>query len=210
MIGDILIVLIVAVVWLGLVALLIRGWRNRGKRQEDSIGTIPTVPDNLGSTILGPDTGLYLGATFAPSWQNRVAVGDFGDRAAASATAHAGGIAIARKGASTIWIPRASITAIRTERGHAGKVMTADGVLVIRWTLPSGTEIDSGLRADDKSSYRRWITEFTPTPATEEAGAPDSQPDQTESGSTPDQSGSAAASQPAQASGTHAEQREQQ
>ncbi len=62
-----------------------------------------------------------------------------------------------RAGANPIWIPTTSITAIRTERGIAGKVMTADGVLVIRWTLPSGTEIDSGIRADDKNVYAEWV-----------------------------------------------------
>jgi hypothetical protein len=36
-------------------------------------------------------------------------------------------------------------------------VLTADGVLVIRWILPSGTEIDSGVRADDKNIYPLWV-----------------------------------------------------
>lgn len=58
-----------------------------------------------------------------------------------------------------IWIPQDSIRAIRTERGLAGKVMTKDGVLVIRWELPSGTEIDTGFRGDDKSVYPAWTHE---------------------------------------------------
>ncbi len=49
-----------------------------------------------------------------------------------------------------------AITAIRTERGIAGKVMTHDGILAIRWRLPSGTEIDTGFRADDRRQYDRW------------------------------------------------------
>ena len=48
------------------------------------------------------------------------------------------------------------ITAIRTETGIAGKVMTHDGILAIRWTLPSGTEIDTGFRADDRRQYDKW------------------------------------------------------
>ena len=60
------------------------------------------------------------------------------------------------------------ITAIRTERGLAGKVMTADGLLVIRWILPSGTEIDSGVRADDKSVYPRWVAAFDTQTDTEQ------------------------------------------
>ena len=77
---DIAIVVIVVVVWASLVALALRGWRNRGRRQADSIGELPTAPDDLGQRQLGPYTGLYVGSTLAPSWQDRVAVGDFGDR----------------------------------------------------------------------------------------------------------------------------------
>ena len=49
--------------------------------------------------------------------------------------------------------------------------MGRGGVLVIRWTLPSGTEIDSGFRADDKAVYPPWIAEFTATPADSETPA---------------------------------------
>ncbi|NDZ95180.1 transporter [Streptomyces sp. SID6673] len=156
---EVVVVLIVVLVWLGLIALVLRGWRNRGRRQADLIGDLPAVPAGLPAPTRGPDTGLYVGSTIAPSWQDRVAVGDIGDRAAAEISGYPEGILIDRKGASAIWIPRPSITAVRTERGLAGKVMTADGVLVIRWVLPSGTEIDSGLRADDKTIYPGWIAD---------------------------------------------------
>ncbi len=154
--------MIVALAWLGLVLLVLRGWRNRGRRQTEVVGELPVVPDDPGPEILGPDTGLYVGSTLAPSWQDRIAVGDFGDRASASVTGHPAGILIERAGASEIWIARTAITAVRTERGLAGKVMTADGLLVIRWTLPNGTEVDSGIRADDKTIYPAWIAEFAP------------------------------------------------
>ncbi|MFD0927751.1 PH-like domain-containing protein [Williamsia deligens] len=152
---------------------MVRGWRNRGHRQADRIGAFPEVPAAVGAAQVGPHTGLYLGSTIAPSWQDRVAVGDYGDRASAEMSLHPEGILIDRSGANPIWIPRSSVTAIRTERGIAGKVMTADGVLVIRWVLPSGTEIDSGVRADDKGVYPQWIREDprshppTPSPGTE-------------------------------------------
>lgn len=157
---ELVALIVVVLVWAGLIALALRGWRNRGRRQAETIGEFPSVPAQLGEPALGPDTGLYVGSTIAPSWQDRIAVGDFGDRAAAQMSAYPDGILIDRKGASDIWIPRSSITAVRTERGLAGKVMTADGVLVIRWILPSGTEIDSGLRADDKSVYPGWVSGF--------------------------------------------------
>lgn len=148
-------------VWLILVTLVVRGWRNRGRRQSETIGELPVAPADLGERLRGPHTGLYLGSTMAPSWQNRVAVGDVGDRATATISGYPGGILIERSGASTIWIPEESIIAVRTERGIAGKAMSRDGVLVVRWTLPSGTQIDSGLRADDKSSYPEWTAAYS-------------------------------------------------
>ncbi|MGW0035648.1 PH-like domain-containing protein [Gordonia sp. NPDC003376] len=174
---DLIIVIAVLALWLVLISLVLRGWRNRGRRQVDAVGEIPVPPDDPGPVTLGPDTGLYLGATFAPSWQNRVAVGDYGDRAASSIGLHATGILVERDGASPVWIPRESITAVRTERGHAGKVMTADGVLVIRWALPNGTELDTGFRADDKSIYPGWVAEFDPDGGRESSAPESAQPD---------------------------------
>src|SRR5262249_310540 len=108
-----------------------------------------------------PTTGLYTGTTMAPSWQNRVQVGDLGFRATAEMTRFETGILLERSGATAIWIPNESITAVRTERGHAGKVMTRDGGLVIRWKLRAGTEVDTGFRGDDKTVYPAWVAGAT-------------------------------------------------
>ncbi|NEW40489.1 transporter [Nocardia cyriacigeorgica] len=142
--------------WAVLIYLMYRGWQNRAQRQAARIGELPPVPQELGAQVLEPTTGLYLGSTMAPSWQDRIAVGDLGFRATAELTRFERGILLERDGAAVIWIPQESITAVRTERGHAGKVMTEDGVLVIRWKLPTGTEIDTGFRGDDKTVYPAW------------------------------------------------------
>ncbi len=185
--NSILIVAIVVLAWGGVVGLMVLGWRNRGRRQQDVIGAFPDVPDNPGALLLGPDTGVYVGSTVAPSWQDRVAVGDYGDRASAEFSNFTTGVLISRSGANPIWIPRESISAIRTERGLAGKVMTADGVLVIRWTLPSGTEIDSGLRGDDKLRYPDWVAldPRPPLPTADPATINDALADETSTEPTP-------------------------
>ncbi|TQM31885.1 transporter [Nocardia bhagyanarayanae] len=141
--------------------LMYRGWQNRAARQQARIGELPPVPAELGAQVLEPTTGMYLGSTIAPSWQDRIAVGDLGFRATAELTRFERGILLERDGATVIWIPEESITAVRTERGHAGKVMTEDGVLVIRWKLPTGTEIDTGFRGDDKTVYPAWARTTT-------------------------------------------------
>ena len=147
--------------WVVLVLLMWKGWRGRARRQQDAIGELPVVPAELGERLIEPSTGLYVGSTLAPSWQDRVAVGDLGFRASSELSRYRTGVLLERHGASPIWIPEESIRAIRTERGLAGKVMTKDGVLVIRWQLPSGTEVDTGFRGDDKSIYPQWTREWT-------------------------------------------------
>ncbi|MEU3012902.1 PH-like domain-containing protein [Nocardia asteroides] len=141
--------------------LMYRAWQKKAARQAGRIGELPTVPAELGAQLLEPTTGLYLGSTLAPSWQDRIAVGDLGFRATAELTRFERGILLERDGTTPIWIPQESVSAVRTERGHAGKVMTENGVLVIRWTLPTGTEIDTGFRGDDKTVYPAWTADST-------------------------------------------------
>lgn len=146
-----------ALFWVAMVALMYRGWKGRARRQADRVGDLPAVPEQRGAQLIAPSTGLYVGSTLAPSWQDRIAVGDLGFRATGELSRYERGVLFERDGASAIWIPQSSIRAIRTERGLAGKVMSKDGVLVIRWELPTGTEIDTGFRGDDKSVYPIWV-----------------------------------------------------
>lgn len=138
---------------------MLRGWVHRAQRQAEMIGALPPLPDTVGPAIVPPTKGLYVGSTIAPSWQNRIAVGDLGFRAKAVLTRYPEGIMLQRSGTGPIWIPDESITAIRTERGIAGKALTHDGILAIRWKLPSGTEIDTGFRGDDRRELANWTGE---------------------------------------------------
>jgi hypothetical protein len=142
-----------------IIQLMMRGWRKRARRQAELIGTLP-MPEMVGSPIVAPTRGMYVGCTLAPSWHDRVVAGDLGYRSKAVLTRYTEGILVERSGAGPIWIPQESITAIRTERGMVGKVVPA-GILAIRWRLPSGTEIDLGFRGNDRSEYDRWLTEST-------------------------------------------------
>lgn len=158
-------VLAFAALWgIGVWAML-RGRRNRGRRQLGRVGHLPDLPGDVGAQVLEPAPGLYLGSTFAPSWQDRITAGDLGDRALAELTRFEEGILLTRTAANAIWIPHDSVGTIRTERGHAGKVMGTAGVLVVRWRLPNGTEFDTGFRADDKSVYPAWVRRYERPPA---------------------------------------------
>ncbi|WP_343600191.1 transporter [Mycobacterium sp.] len=159
LIASVIFAAVLVVVIAVVIHLMLRGWRRRALRQAELIGTLPPVPDSVGPVTVAPTRGLYVGCTLVPDWHDRVAVGDLGYRSKAVLTRYPEGIMVQRSGARPIWIPQESITAIRTERGMVGKVTTRDGILAIRWRLPSGTEIDTGFRGEDRGDYDRWLRE---------------------------------------------------
>lgn len=161
--GTLVTSLIMALIVVMLIAVLIqammRGWRRRAERQAELIGALPALPDTVGPPTVPAMQGLYVGSTLVPHWNDRIAVGDLGYRTRAVLTRYPEGIMLQRSGAGPIWIPGESVTAIRTERAMAGKALTNDGILAIRWRLPSGTEIDTGFRGDERYDYARWLGE---------------------------------------------------
>jgi hypothetical protein len=157
LVGSLIMAVVVAVLIAFLIRQMLRGWLRRAQRQAQLIGTLPSLPETVGPALIPATKGLYVGSTLAPSWLDRIAVGDLGYRAKAVLTRYPEGIMLQRTGAEPIWIPDDAIAAIRTEKGIAGKAMTHEGILAIRWRLPSGTEIDTGFRADDRADYDRWL-----------------------------------------------------
>lgn len=132
-----------------------RGWLARGRRQGD-LEAPPAAPADLGAPMLEPLAGLYVGSTMAGSWQDRIVAGGLGVRADATAGLYGKGVVIERQGSEPVFIPAGSILEASLAPGLAGKVVGAGGLLVIRWQL-GGEQIDTGLRADDKTRYPEWV-----------------------------------------------------
>ncbi|MFI9010573.1 transporter [Actinosynnema sp. NPDC053489] len=146
--------LVVLVIFLLCLYGMWRGWQSRKRRQAD-LPAFPPPPAETGATVL-ETTGVYVGTTIGDDWQDRVAVGDVGHRAEATLRLTERGVLVERTGASALWIPTAQVDGARTARGLAGKVMTADGLLVIRWHLGDRV-FDTGFRGDDKDVYEQWV-----------------------------------------------------
>ena len=155
LVGSLIFAVVLVVVIAVVIQLMMLGWRRRAQRQAELIGDLPDVPDEVGKATAAI-CGVYVGCTLSPAWNDRITAGDLGYRNKAMLTRHPEGILLERIGAHPIWIPRQSITAVRTERGMAGKVAARNGILAIRWRLPSGVVIDSGFRANDRSEYNGW------------------------------------------------------
>lgn len=132
-----------------------RGWSNRGRRQI-ALPDLPAAPTDLGKPLAEPISGLYVGSTHAGQWQDRVVANGLGARADAWTTLTAAGVMIDRSGAAPVFIAAADIVSAGVGAGLAGKVMGPGGLLIIRWRLGS-VELDTALRADDKSVYPDWV-----------------------------------------------------
>jgi hypothetical protein len=156
LVASLIFAAVLVVVIAVIIQLMMRGWQRRAGRQQELIGDLPDMPDEVGAATT-TTRGLYCGCTMAPEWNERITAGDLGYRSKAVLTRYPEGILLERIRANPIWIPQESITAIRMERGIAGKVVARIGILAIRWRLPSGVEIDTGFRASHRGEYAGWL-----------------------------------------------------
>lgn len=136
---------------------MMRGWSRRAELQGPVLGALPPLPDTVGLPVIGELTGLYVGSALMPDRLERVVADGLGDRANAAMTRYPEGIMLKRGGTRPIWIPDESIIEIRTEQLLVGKVVPPHGILAIRWRLPSGAEIDTAFRGDDRRKYSEWV-----------------------------------------------------
>jgi hypothetical protein len=156
LVASLIFAAVLVVVIAVIIQLMMRGWQRRAGQQQELIGDLPDMPDEVGAATT-TTRGLYCGCTMAPEWNERITAGDLGYRSKAVLTRYPEGILLERIRANPIWIPQESITAIRMERGIAGKVVARIGILAIRWRLPSGVEIDTGFRASHRGEYAGWL-----------------------------------------------------
>jgi hypothetical protein len=158
LVGSLIFAAVLVVVIAVVIQLMMLGWRRRAQRQEELIGILPVVPDEVGmaTTTL---RGVYVGSTLAPESNERVTAGDLGYRSKAVLSRYPEGILLERIRANPIWIPQSAISEVRTERVVAGKLAARSGILAIRWRLPSGVEIDTGFRAGNRDEYGGWLEE---------------------------------------------------
>jgi len=145
------------------------GWRHRGRRQ-DWLPELPIVPAALGAELAASLSGLYVGSTVATRWQDRIVARGLGARAESVARLTEAGALIERQGSTPIFIPAGQLIDARLEPALAGKVVGLGGLLVLRWRHGEH-DLDTGIRADDKTGYPGWITAIAELAGTATAGA---------------------------------------
>jgi hypothetical protein len=137
---------------LGLYLLMLRGWRNRQRRQA----FLPplSVPTGDATTVVGAVPGLFVGTTFAGAWLDRVAAQGLSDRAAGWLSVATDGVHIDREGAAEIFLPFAAIDDAAVGDALAGKVVGPEGLLLLTWRL-GDSRLTSAIRATDHAQHQR-------------------------------------------------------
>jgi hypothetical protein len=136
----------------GLYLLMLRGWRNRQRRQE--FLPAPPVATGDATVVVGAVPGLFVGTSFAGRWLDRVAAHRLSDRAAAELSLGADGVHIDREGAPELFLPFGDIDDAAVGDALAGKVMGPGGLLLLTWRLGE-TLVTSGFRATDHAQHQR-------------------------------------------------------
>jgi len=142
---------VVVALWL----LMLRGWRNRQRRQGD-LPPPPAPPAQPGRVVVPATSGLFVGTTFADDWLDRVAVHDLAHRSAGWLLLDTDGVHVEREGLPDLFLPYGVIDRASLGDALAGKVIGKDGLVLVDWRLGSRL-LTSGFRADDHGAHRRLV-----------------------------------------------------
>jgi len=142
---------ITIVLALGLLAVwgMRRGWLHREETSMAWVPDLAPVPSDaaLGAPRSEPFAATYVSSTRSGDFLDRVVAHDLGVRSAAVVQVFDAGIRITRIGANDVFVPAASLRAVGTTSGIAGKFVGRDGIVVLTWLAASTDErgLDTGL-----------------------------------------------------------------
>ena len=165
--------IIVLVILAIALALMVLGWRARGRRQVQ-LEEPQLVPAETGEFI-GDFETFYVATTMAGQPLNRVVVQGLGFRAKAFLRVSSGGVVIPIDGQRDIFIPVGDIRDIRRETWTIDRVVEPDGLILIDWTL-GDTGVDSYFRAEQPEELFAALNSLRPplAPTTSEPGTTES------------------------------------
>jgi hypothetical protein len=138
-----LLAVLVVLGWLAMLA----GWRRRAARQARDLGlpSLPAPPTEPGAALTGDADGLYVGATTAGNWLDRVTAYGLGARSAATMAVTAAGVSWLRQGAPDVFAAAPDLLGARRADGIAGKAVPPQGIVVVTWRL-GDVALDTGFR----------------------------------------------------------------
>lgn len=142
-----------------------RGWLRRAERSVAWVPELPAVPadGSLGAARSEPLTATYVSSTRSGDYLDRVVAHDLGVRSAAVVQVFDAGVRITRIGASDVFVPAASLRAVGTTSGIAGKFVGRDGIVVLTWFAgpTDGRGLDTGLHLRHSADRPRLLAAAT-------------------------------------------------
>jgi hypothetical protein len=167
---------------IGLLALMVLGWRARGRRQS-ALSTAPVPSDELLGELRLAVTGLYVSTTTAGAPLDRVTLPGLGFRGRVAVSVFDAGIVVAVTGEPQVFIAPSSIRSVGTSTWTIDRAVAEGGLVRLDWTLESASatpaDVESFFRIENPDQSSRLIEAITAL------APPDGR-------STPDQEGSLA------------------
>ncbi|RII43136.1 PH-like domain-containing protein [Galactobacter valiniphilus] len=136
-------VIITLVVVVGVIALILLGWRNRQRRQA-SVPAPASIPETLSEPRVEVE-GTYVVTTSAGDRLDRIAVHQLGLRGPALLSVGSDGVAVLREGNPNFFVPSEALELVDTTSNMVGKAVEKDGIVVLRHTQ-DGFGFDTGFR----------------------------------------------------------------
>ncbi|WP_299303486.1 hypothetical protein [uncultured Brachybacterium sp.] len=147
-------VLLLAVLFVLILAAMAWGWHRRGRSQQQLPVPEDATLEQLGEAVThGPVAAVYVDTVLAEQPLERVVAHGLGQRSNAAVTlGDQGSWRLEREGARSFTIPGADVTELTSGPGMAGKFIGGDGLLIIRWRLGDQL-LDTGLRLARRADH---------------------------------------------------------
>ena len=147
---------VMVTIGIGLLALMLFGWRKQKSKAVIQVPSIPMLPTGLNITESQWFAGDYISTVFGQDWLRRVSAHGLGNKGHARIAALSEGIVIERTGETTVFVPAAAVLRVQESNGLTGKFVGNDRAIEILWNYQEGTELTTGIylhRKDEKTSF---------------------------------------------------------
>ncbi|WP_374946897.1 hypothetical protein [Agreia sp.] len=156
-------IIIVGVI--GLLILMVLGWRARGRRQS-ALATAAVPSDELLGELRLAVTGLYVSTTTAGAPLDRVALAGLGFRGRVAVSVFDAGILVAVTGEPKVFIAPDRVRSVGTSTWTIDRVVEEGGLVRLDWTLESehataAADVESFFRIEDPDRSSRLIEAIT-------------------------------------------------
>ena len=145
-------VAVVLAVLVGGYLLMWRGWRRRSRAQSDLPPLPPELPE--ADVLAGPVAGVYVGTTTSGDWTDRVVAHTLGRRSHASVTITAAGVTVDRSPEPALYVPAATLRAVRIDRAGGGRAVRHPEYLILSWSHGDAV-LDTAVRPDHPHDLER-------------------------------------------------------